>query len=46
VEILKKYLHPSPPLTRVRKSNRDNISLEVENNIHMGCQETINFLSK
>jgi hypothetical protein len=37
VEILKNAPNPSPPLTRGRKSNRDQITYEAKMNILLGC---------
>lgn len=45
-KVLKKTPNPSPPLTRGRKSNQDQIAHEAETNIHLGHQETLDFLMR
>jgi hypothetical protein len=41
VKVLKKAPNPSPPLTRGRKSNRDQIAHEARMNIHLGRQASL-----
>jgi hypothetical protein len=40
-EVLKKDLCPSPPLTRGRRSNKENREKEVESRILSGSQQTL-----